>query len=82
MNSSVALLVKYRGPTDFEGSGTMIIEAYQKHIVADLAYDYEFNSSLDQALDWMEKKGMKVITVGEGCGGFIVMVTKESYYDI
>lgn len=77
MKNVNVIKVKYLGATNTRGSRVKIISDRFKSSVT-LGYNYEFNSALDIALDYLTKLGFDVI----GCNndsdvGYIITSTFE-----
>lgn len=59
-----ALTVTYLGPTNNLGSRVRIkSDRFEQSIT--IAYDYEFNNTLEVAADYLSKKGFNLVGKGE-----------------
>ena len=77
MKNVNVIKVKYLGATNTKGSRVKIISERFKSSVT-LGYNYEFNSALDIALDYITKLGFDVIGCNnDGDAGYIITSTFE-----
>lgn len=72
------LTVKYSGATNTRGSRISIrSDRFKKSKI--ISYNYDFNNSLDSAIDHLTKQGFNVIGKGEGKGvDYIISDTFQS----
>jgi len=59
----IAVVVRYKGPTDCRGSRTILSLPRFGNKKVTLSYGYEFNSSREQAEEWLTSEGMTGIKV-------------------
>ncbi len=63
-NNSRILEIKYLGPTNTQGSRLKIVDTYFNEAII-ISWDYEFNNSLEVALDYLlNKKGLNIEVIG------------------
>lgn len=67
------LEVKYIGASNHKGSCTKITSQRFKDSVT-LNYSHEYNSSLDQAIAYLERIGYTILGKGETINGYFVIV--------
>lgn len=69
--------VSFLGPTDYKGSRVKLTSMrFEKNSVT-ISKDYQFNSSIEQAVYWLEKNGYKPLFVGELPKGEYMVVCDE-----
>ena len=55
-----AMKIKFMGATNTKGARTKIIdERFEESIT--LSYGYEFNNSIDQAIQYLQSKGFNIV---------------------
>lgn len=61
----------YKGPTERSGSRVLIRDLrHEKRRI--LSYDYSYNSITDQAIEYLEKKGIAIVYKGESIKGYLL----------
>lgn len=67
-----AFEVKYQGPTNHRGSRVKITDLrFNKSVT--IGYKYEYDNTFDQATDYLNTKGIQVISKAEGKDCYILL---------
>ena len=63
--------VIYKSPTNYNGARVLVKDLrFNKRRTID--YNYEMNSITDMAIDFLEKKGIEIVCIGESIDSLLI----------